>query len=336
MTRKSNTAPKSNARASKKADSTLTLEQVRVIFNAEGFDIAPSKAVSGKFDAFQGVGRGRKKIETIDNLPTADNWIKEKIAEKAIATMPPESVESTESTESTEQVTDVAPSVETQEAVSEQVEQVASVQETAPAPMTQQAVTETIESDEDTPAIFYTTASPELDITDATSYEWTDKKTAGAGMTARRWRRVETVRPASQKEAYKAAKFPIKTQSEWDALVGLQMDIDHTVDQFSDSGEFLGKVQKAASSKKAASGVASTKEFWSAKNAPAKSVKAGSKIDTIINMLSAEGGATVQALSDAVGKTMTPSYIAQRLALRNYGMKRIEGSSNYAIVRPEV
>jgi protein associated with RNAse G/E len=196
---------------------------------------------------------------------------------------------------------------------------------------------ETTVADAPETARVYTTATEKYDIPEITVSSYWINLMSGS---KRQWRVIESLDAERQIKACKDAKYSAVNEDEWQTVQMYQLPYVKELDKA--ISRTAAKI-KAFKEKKKAEKISeaigkngkpkAVKENGEYKpGMTTKEVTPGSKIDKIIQMLGQ--GTTMEELSSAIGKDMTASYVAQRLALRGYGLKKEVGSDRYLLVKP--
>ncbi|MGH7998429.1 MAG: hypothetical protein ACREPR_03125 [Brasilonema sp.] len=163
----------------------------------------------------------------------------------------------------------------------------------------------------------------------------------------RRWRSVKTLDAEKQLAVYKTQNASAVDTKEWGEIKDFQVPVKGEL--FDDLGNFLSKSATEEKDKPEAVKPEQVSDHIGANGKPkavktedgiyqagktTKSVRSGSKIDQIINLL--REGATIEQINAKVDtdKKMSASYIAQRLALRGYGMAKDIATNRYFLLTP--
>lgn len=165
----------------------------------------------------------------------------------------------------------------------------------------------------------------------------------------RRWRSVKTLDAEKQLAVYKAQNASAVDAKEWEEIKGFQVPVKGEL--FDDLGGFISKSTEEKDKKDKPETVkpeqvsdhigangkpkaVKTEEGIYQAGKTTKSVRPGSKIDQIINLL--REGATIEQINAEIdtNKKMSASYIAQRLALRGYGMAKDIVTNRYFLLIP--
>ncbi len=199
------------------------------------------------------------------------------------------------------------------------------------------------ETQETAVATIYTTANAIHDIPELTLEAVELNLMSGK---KRRWRSVKTLDPEKQLAVYRAQNASAVDAKEWKEIEGFQVPVKGEL--FDDLGGFISKSTEEKDKSETvkpeqvsdhigANGkpkAVKTEDGIYQAGKTVKSVRPGSKIDQIINLL--REGATIEQINVEVdtGKKMSASYIAQRLALRGYGMAKDIATNRYFLLTP--